>query len=676
MKFDLNEAIRDVLDFLKTHWKPSLAKYIIWPSMTVGLASLSVPLWIDIANWILVHQNFLPDYKFPLAQPNYPLGASLIALCVLVYFLDVWLKKNSKLPNQLSELPSQVAIEITTRMKSAGFTAQHLQDEKIEKLSHEITLLRFFGSFPKEDKATALAESIINGELSGGAPQAKARALALLARYLCVGERGEQAENWLSISKKLCPTDEAEIAQAFIDAVGANNVDVAAGLLKVSSPSSYAAFFMIKRTVEGSKAALGWFEMAELSAQSLDNDGKVALVSALLSEHQWEKALDIVETLSNESFSMSPALAQLSAFTYLVNAIKAVELRESVLTNIPFASDLFPLADDSESIALRNRSVELFKICSGLARHIGAEDVANIADKYVLWLELRNSETHELAKVELQSYFVSYTQKTLEYLPLAFAFGIDIDFESIEKEVNRQTALSRENNSILGLARFVLAQTKKPASAVVEYIVRHRAQMERAVNSIAIKMLEIEALARSGLVDDAERLLQKMGGSGAPDAEVRNLQNIIESAKGKDPVALAISQYQQSKATNDLSHLVILLERENLGDRYYSYCKELFDRTGQESDAIRVCNAASSLGKFSELHQFLSDKKDLVKRSEGLQAHWAWSLFRKGDLSGAHEQVALLKQSKSQQPDLKALEINLSIFGGVLPRFCGHFKEA
>lgn len=664
MKFDLNEAIRDVLDFLKTHWKPSLAKYIIWPSMTVGLASLSVPLWIDIANWILVHQNFLPDYKFPLALPNYPLGASLIALCVLVYFLDVWLKKNSKLPNQLSELPSQVANEITTRMKSPGFTAQHLQDEKIEKLSHEITLLRFFGSFPKEDKATALAESIINGELSGGSPQAKARALALLARYLCLGERGEQAENWLSISKKLCPTDEAEIAQAFIDAVGANNVDVAAGLLKVSSPSSYAAFFVIKRTVEGSKAALGWFEIAELSAQSLDNDGKVALVSALLSEHQWEKALDIVETLSDESFSMSPALAQLSAFTYLVNAIKAVELRESVLTNIPFASDLFPLADDSESIALRNRSVELFKICSGLARHIGAEDVANIADKYVLWLELRNSETHELAKVELQSYFVSYTQKTLEYLPLAFAFGIDIDFESIEKEVNRQTALSRENNSILGLARFVLAQTKKPASAVVEYIVRHRAQMERAVNSIAIKMLEIEALARSGLVDDAERLLQKIGGSGAPDAEVRNLQNIIESAKGKDPVALAISQYQQSKATNDLSHLVILLERENLGDRYYSYCKELFDRTGQESDAIRVCNAASSLGKFSELHQFLSDKKDLVKRSEGLQAHWAWSLFRKGDLSGAHEQVALLKQSKSQQPDLKALEINLSIFGG------------
>ena len=664
MKFDLNEAIRDVLDFLKTHWRPSLAKYIIWPSMTVGLGSLSVPLWIDIANWALVHQNFSPDYQFPLAQPNYPLGASLIGLSVFVYFLDVWLKKNNKLPDQLIELPSQVSDEITTRLKSAGFTAQHLQDEKIEKLSSEITLLRFFGSFPKEEKATTLAESIIDGELSGSTPQAKASALALLARYLCIGKRSELAKKWLLSSKKLCQTEEAEIAQAFIDAIESNNVGAASGLLKASSSSSYAAFFMIKKRVEGNEAALGWFDSAGIGIQELDNDGKIALVSALLSEYQWEKALNFVQAIGDDSFSKSPALAQLSAFTFLTNAIKAVELRESVLTYIPFAANRFPLADDSDSIVLRNRAIELFKICSDLARHLDDEVVANMADNYVLWLELRNRETHEQAKAQLQSYFISYTQKTLEYLPLAFAFGIDFDSVSIENEVNRQTALSHDNDPVLGLARFVLAQTKKSFSEVVEYIASHRHQLEKSVNPVAVGMLEVEALARSGLVDDAEQLLQKIEGSGAPEAEVISLRNIIESAKGKDPVALAISQYQQSKATNDLSHLINLLERENVGDRYYSYCKELFDRTGQESDAIRVCNAASSLGRFSELHQFLLDRMDIVNRSEGLQSHWAWSLFRKGDLRGTHEQIALLRQSKSQLPDLKALEINLAIFGG------------
>ncbi|WP_162150361.1 hypothetical protein, partial [Asticcacaulis sp. AC460] len=128
------------------------------------------------------------------------------------------------------------------------------------------------------------------------------------------------------------------------------------------------------------------------------------------------------------------------------------------------------------------RAAALFKVCSVRARYLGAEDVADMSDQYVLWIQLRNSETHEQAMDELQSYFVSYNHKTLEYLPLAFAFGIDIDFESIEQEVNRQTALSPANNAILGLARFILAQTQKPISAAVDYISRHRNQMERSVN--------------------------------------------------------------------------------------------------------------------------------------------------------------------------------------------------
>lgn len=665
------DVVRKNTKFFVTLLRPSLAKAISVPLLLGGIAILSTPLWLDILNWLLSIQELLPMIKGPIPTPNNATGWQFIGISICVYLLEVLLQVRSerqetgkRFLDVVKDYPEQTAEIIEVKLRSAGFTAPRLQDEKIEMFVNQITLLRFFGSFPKEERAINLAERIIRGELSGGTPQIKARALALLARYVSVGESAAQAKRWLSNSKELCQTEEADIAQAFIDVAGSNNVDAALTLLKLRSSSGYAAFFMIKKTVEGSEAALDWFESAGLSVQDLDNDGKVALVSTLLSEHQWAKALSTVYAIDNEPLSKSPALAQLSAFTFLVNAIKVDELRESVMNYIPLAADRFPLADDSESIALRNRAIELFKLCSGLARNLGAEDAANMSDNYVLWLELRNSETHEQARVQLQSYFVNYTQKTLQYLPLAFAFGIDVDFESIENEVNKQTALSHNNDPILGLSRFVLAQTNKPFTAVVEYIACHRAQMEKTVNPIAINMLEIEALAKLGLVDEAELLLEKVVRSGAPDAEVRNLNNIIESAKGKDPIALAISQYQESKTTNDLSHLVNLLERGKFGARYYSYCLELFERTGQESDAIRICNAASSLGRFSELHQFLSNKMDIVKRSNGLQAHWAWSLFRKGDLSGAKEQVALLKQAKPQRLHLTDLEINLSIFGG------------
>ncbi|WP_330109826.1 hypothetical protein [Methylophaga thalassica] len=657
--------------YLVALFRPSLAKALSVPLLLAGIGILSPPWWLDILNWFLSNQKVLPEYSEPISTLTYITGWVLIGLSILIYLIDVWLQIKSirqdsekKLLHAVKDHPKQTADLIVDKIRGTGFTAQHLQDDKIEKHASEITLLRFFGSFPKEDKSITLAESIIDGELSGGTPQVKSRVLALLARYLYVGERAELAKKWLSISKKLCQTEEAVIAQAFFDGIGSNDVEAASGLLKAGGPSNYAAFFMIKKTVEGNEAAFDWLNGAGLSVQDLDNDGKVVLVSALLFEHQWEKALNQVQAIDNESFTNSPALAQISAFTYLVNSIKTVELRESVLAHIPFAADSFPMSDDSESIVLRNRAVELFKICSELARYLDAEDIANVADNYVMWLELRNNETYEQAKAQLQSYFVSYTQKTLEYLPLAFAFGIDINFEFIENELNRQTALTHDNRPILGLARFILAQTRKSFPAMVEYIASYRHQIERTVNPIVVSMLEIEALARSGLVDDAEQLLQKIQGLGGTEAEINNLQNIIESAKGKDPVELAIRQYQQSKAISDLAYLVNLLEKENLGDRYYSYCHELFERTGQESDAIRVCNAASSLGKFSEIHQFLSDRMELVKISEGLQAHWAWCLFRKGDLSSAYEQIARLKQSKSQLPDLKILEINLSIFGG------------
>ncbi|WP_312386757.1 HTH domain-containing protein [Atlantibacter hermannii] len=670
MKIDWDVVLKNI-KFLVVLFRPSLAKALSLPLLLAGVGILNTPLWLDILNWFLSHQKVLPEYSGPISTPMFLTGWILIGLSLSIYLIEVWLQIKSmrqdsekKLLDTVKDHPKQTADLIVDKMRGAGFGAQHLQDERIEELTSEITFLRFFGSFPKEEKAIALAESIIDGELSGGTPKAKAKALAIVARYLCNGEKADLAKKWLSCSKKLCQTEEAVIAQAFIDATGSNKIDAASGLLRVSNPSNYAAFFMIKNTVDGNKAALSWFESTGLDLNDVDNDGKVVLLSVLLTEHQWEKALDVVQKIDDESLSISPALAQLAAFTFLVNAIKAVELRASVLAYIPLAADRFPLADDSESIVLRNRAAALFKVCSVRARYLGAEDVADMSDQYVLWIQLRNSETHEQAMDELQSYFVSYNHKTLEYLPLAFAFGIDIDFESIEQEVNRQTALSPANNAILGLARFILAQTQKPISAAVDYISRHRNQMERSVNSVAISMLEIEALAKSGLVDDAQQLLDKAEDSGVSDAEVRNLQNIIDSAKGADPVALAISQYQQSEATSDLAHLVNLLERNNRGDRYYLYCRELFDRTGQESDAIRVCNAASSLGKFSELHQFLSDRMDIVKISEGLQSHWAWSLFRKGDLSGAQKQIALLRQSKSKLPDLKALEINVAIFGG------------
>ncbi|ELA9373284.1 hypothetical protein QUO16_004611 [Vibrio parahaemolyticus] len=256
-------VVRKNIKFLVVLFRPSLAKALSLPLLLAGIGILNPPLWLDILNWFLIHQKVLPEYSGPISTPMFITGWVLIGLSLLIYLIEVWLQIKSmrqdsekKLLDTVKEHPKQTADLIVDKLRGSGFGAQHLQDERIVELSSEITFLRFFGSFPKEEKATALAESIIDGELSGGTPQVKARALAIVARYLCIGEKADLAKKWLSHSKKLCQTEEAAIAQAFVDATGSNTIDAASGLLMVSSPSNYAAFFMIKKTVEGNEAGL------------------------------------------------------------------------------------------------------------------------------------------------------------------------------------------------------------------------------------------------------------------------------------------------------------------------------------------------------------------------------------------------------------------------------------
>ncbi|HHD7737072.1 TPA: hypothetical protein ACOWQJ_001271 [Providencia rettgeri] len=661
MKLDINEAIRDFLNFLKVYWKPSLAKYISVPLVVAGIGALSVPWWIDLINWGLMHQNFIPEYKVPFTEPNFILGFTLISIGIGVFIIDSWAKKNNIPEKQLKDLPDNVANEITARMKSSGFTAQHLQDEKAEKLLDEISSLRFFGVFPTVEKIRTLSESIIDGELSGGTSKVKSHVLALAAMYLCIEDELDRAKELLSIANSIFRTDETKIAEIFIKAASLNNINEALYLLE---EKNYSIFFIVKLKIDGEKLALEWFDNAKISIEQLNNDGKIALLSTLVAMHQWDKALDLIHNLDDDTLSTSIALSQMSAFIFLGNSIKATELRNIIVGSIPLAADTFPLSDDASSIGFRKRAIKLFMKSAILSVNYGAKEVAEFSERYALWLELRGNDSHENAKIQLQSYFDDYTRKTLEYFPLAFYFGIDIDIDSIENEVNRQTALIHKDDPVLSLARFIIAHTKKPASAVVDYIAEHRKQMEVGVNPITIHMLEIEALARAGLIDDAEALLQKLQEECNHSDEIQNIRNIIESIKGKDPVALAISQYKASKNTSDLVHLVNILEKKKPSEQYYTYSRELFEKTGQTYDANRVCNASLSIGKTSETYQFLLENINLIRGNESLRIHWAWALFRKGDLGEAQKEVEILKSKGINNTVLNTLEVNLSVFSG------------
>lgn len=655
--------------FILSYFRPSLAKAIIWPILITGLGLLSPPFWIELLNWVLDNQDAFPSLQAPISPAHGYWGWSLISLSFVIYCIETIFQykksvlESSKLTDeQVEDLSEETARKVAEKLNEAGYSAPHLQDEKIEHQLKEIKEFRFFTNYPKNDACRQLANSILTGELRGASAAVKAKALALLARYVVL-EDFELGNYYFCESRKLKSTKEADIAEAFVAAAKGKDANAFAKLLTEPTQIHYSAVFMLKRTKHKEIEAINWLFGSGLSINSLDSDGQQSLLFSLLQSEQWEKALEQVDALNDLTQIESIGLSYAIAMTLLTNSISPTELRLLVIHDLPFAADKFPLADDEKSIGLRLKAISVFNHCAKLCSSSDiAKDQATLSKKYSLWLRLRTVETQVEAFNELRGYFSKITIDTLRFLPLAFSFGLKLDYEKVEKEVEQLSALFGELSPVTGLARFILAHKQKGYTQTLDYIRLHRNEIERGVHSSSVKMLEIEVLARCGLVNEAETLLAS-DDILADDVKV-SLSNIVAEVKGADSIALAIEQYTTSKKVSDLAHLVKLLSESGPKDEFLLYAYELFQTTRAETDAINLANAYSINEKFIELSDFLESNLEIVDRSEALKLHKAWAFFREGNLKSAKSLSEELSNTANSTLDVETLKIYLSIYSG------------
>lgn len=345
------------------------------------------------------------------------------------------------------------ALKLQESMQQLAFH-ETLSDQQIAAEIEAIRQRRFINGYPIRQKAAELAERIERTELAGGSREIRAKGLAWCARLLCQPETLSRARELLEKSRALAETDEAILAEAFIEASEDKNAGLAL-LAPINSPAARSAALRIVTNMEQAERAIAWVESAGLTLDSFDAEGKFFHITNALIAERWQDAADHALQIADADWTQSPVLHHAIGIACLMQAVP-VELRSTVLSQIPFEAASFPLAADAEALDFRRRAIRAFEAVSAFALNAGLTAASRPASDLALWLKLRGPLDHEDAMEELRES-MREPEQSLRRLPLALQFGLKLDLPTIEKEIDRRVALSGRGTADEAIARFALA---------------------------------------------------------------------------------------------------------------------------------------------------------------------------------------------------------------------------
>ncbi|MEJ1418924.1 MAG: HNH endonuclease [Candidatus Sedimenticola sp. (ex Thyasira tokunagai)] len=549
---------------------------------------------------------------------------------------------------------------------------KELVDNEIIKRISNIRRARFFKGFSTSEHSIRLAETIQRGEFEGGSYDVKSGALAWCARFLSIDKDHSKSDELLNLARQLGNGPEIIVAEAFRISADGDLGGALNKLANVTSSNARSAAFIIVNNQKDATSAIDWLSKSRLTFPDLDADGKFFLITKHLELCHWDVSLEYANALHEEDYQEAPVLFHAAAMAQLVQAIPN-QLKTFVLQQVPFEASSFPLASDQVSIQVQRKAQELFSKCASEAQELGCIDAAKIADDYALWLELRDPEglSSGLEKLRLSMRDSAHSLRRLHF---ALQFGLKLDLDAVEREIEKRSALSGGESSDAAMARFSLAFTQGSPKAIADYIDRHRTQLHKYLEKKSIIRIEIEMLVQARLLQRAEERLIALTNDEISEEDQSHLRRIIEQSTRADPIEACKAQYESSDQLNDLANLVNLLEEQNDWPQLCHFGALLFDKTRSLLDAERLAKALSSADRYRDLSGLLRKYPEFLDQSDMLQTIWSWALYREGALV---ESAAVLEKLRARRdyPSDRVLKVNLAIASGAWDDLLPHVEE-
>ena len=532
-----------------------------------------------------------------------------------------------------------------------------LIDQEIKKKTDLLCKSRFFAEFDRNGYSLAFAKKLVGGELSGGTNDVRSKALAWCVRLLSDSQL-DKAGLYLVQARDIGACPEIDIADAFILSRNGDKRAAMRKLAAIDSPISRSASLMVVAHHDGTKKAVEWLIKAGVDTSNLDADGKRFLLACYFELADWEAARELVDVLTHDDLSNAPTLYHMTAVTHLLTALPN-ELRSGILYHPPFEAKYFPLASDFEALEARRVARRFLIDGSKVAGKLNCPVAQKGFDEYALWLELRDPDASDAGRKRLESR-LGDPIAALHLVRLGVQFGISLDVESIDREIERQIALNGQMTSDAAIARFALVFVQQTPRAAAEYIARHRLSLVEYIDDNSMRCLYIEYLSKAGQLQEAQKHLDVFVEEGFPEFQIRQLRGIIAEAQGADPLKRYEEQFNETRSPHDLQILVHELEKRGEWESLCEYSKTLFKTTRALEDAERLAQALYNAKKNKQLLEFLEMNRNLLAQSQNLQLLYCWTLYMEGELLKANDEFAILGDDWDN-PNYRDLRISLAI---------------
>lgn len=553
-------------------------------------------------------------------------------------------------------------LEILKKIDARGMLTHtqfpiNLVDQKIEEEINLLRKSRFFQDFDRPGFSIAFTRRLLEGELSGGSPLQRSRALAWCSRVLSSSGELSKAEGFLEIAKNLSSGPELRIAEAFIQSrMGERNT--ALGVLSnIESPLARSAALMIVSHHDGPSGAIDWLKIAGFAMADLDADGKYFLVMQYLQLAKWEEAREMVALLTDEDFQETPVLYHVVATRYLLDAVP-FEFRQVVLSQVPFDGASFPLASDSSAIDARRHAHQYFLDAAKVATQLNCMHAAVIDDEYALWLELRDPAKAKEGKERLKAKLRDL-KSGLRLVHFGFQFGLNLDLNTIEREIERHIAIHGGFTHEAAVARFAFAFIQNTPEEAANYVARHMDDLAKFLDKKFMLDFQIEMWVRARQPEKAKACLDILLQEGISEPEEGRVRKRIAEAEGADAVETRKEQFEKTDSLSDLALLLEELEIRQDWDSVCIYGEALFKRTRAVRDAERLVYALGKTNKHQEAVDFLENNQIFLTQSSSISLLYCWSLYHEGLLLKARSE--LLKLSDYQNDaNYRSLLVNIS----------------